>query len=170
MQKKLFVFILLTAALLSACGGLAWETFTSPDGSFTVDMPGTAVEEIQAIPTDVGSIDTYFYTVDNVTEAYIVSYSDFPEDIVALTDADTLLQGTKEGVVGTSTIISEKDVTVQGYPALELVLESPEDGFSFRVLLIVQNNRLFQVLMVVDIADVNNSDYDPFFDSFTLNE
>lgn len=170
MRKKTVVFIVFTILLVTACGTLTWVTFTSPDGSFTADMPGEPEEKIETVDTAVGSIDIYTYLVDLGGEAYTVNYSDFPADLVAGSDPYELLNGFKDGVAEDAVILSQEEVTYQGYPALEILLDSTSDEIGIRVLLVLKENRLFQVLVAAGIDDIQSEDHDPIFNTFTIND
>lgn len=55
---------------------------------------------LKKIATEVGNIEiTMFMYEKSATEVYIISYNDYPSDIIELSSIDDLLAGGKDGVV-----------------------------------------------------------------------
>lgn len=65
---------------------LQWREFSSPEGSFTVLMPGTPTKKTTSVGGEFLSIDGHLFTVslDNNSVTYGVFYADFPSEFTQL--------------------------------------------------------------------------------------
>ncbi len=154
----------------------AWKTFVSPEGGFSVSMPGTPVKAGELLTSDSGPLAHYSHTLKTSMAEYGVSYSDFPyainepEQIKSSFDSgrDALLADMK------LRLTSERDITIDGFPGRQIVAESETYAFHDRFLAV--NKRLYQVVIVVpkgkqkptELARFYDSTVDKFFGSFKL--
>ncbi|NJP04392.1 MAG: hypothetical protein HC837_01535 [Chloroflexaceae bacterium] len=135
-------------------------------------MPGTPEESSQNVDTDAGGmgLNTYQVALSNV--AYTVMYSDFPQDMIDLVDAAELLKGGQEGALGSldGTLISEREIDLNGHPGREIVAESQIEGIDavLKGRFYLVNNRLYQTLVIGQKDRVTDEDMNRFLDSFSV--
>ncbi len=77
------LFLLSTAFFIQN----TWQVYTSPDGRFQIQVPGSFTEKTDSVKTDVGDLvyHTFFLqTADSTAENlfYMVSYCDYPPSVV----------------------------------------------------------------------------------------
>ncbi len=170
---SLGLLFLLSIVLMTACKGgseTVVEKYVSADGKFSVAFPGEPTVTKDTVPTDAGNIElNNFLYEQSATMAYMVSYSDFPSELVSQSDPATLLSGSMEGQLGTlvgAVTDKNENIDMQGNP-----------GISFRahdasLYVVAKNflsgNRLYQVVLMRDGSYPAEEDEKAFFDSFEL--
>lgn len=179
-----FLPLFLIAAILVSCGGskssldalsqldslsktLESTKYTSPDGSFKINFPGTPTVASENVPTEVGNIEMKSFTYEkSVTEAYMVALSDYPSELVAASSPDSLLQGAKEGALSSqgATLESEEKITLDGNPGY--FFKAKKDSYHMCYKIFLKENRLFQILMLRDGSYPSQEDITGFIDSF----
>ncbi|MCL5275564.1 MAG: hypothetical protein M1434_12605 [Chloroflexi bacterium] len=175
MKTKTISLVLVCAFLLVACGGAApsWQDFSSDKGKFTVTMPATPKESSQSVDTAAGKIDLYLYTAQVGTSAYLVSFSDYPADMMSQADPAKVLDGAMNGAVTniSGTILSSQDITLSGNPGKDFSAEgkikNPGDG-SVRGRIYLVKNRLYQIIVVGMKDQIPTADADKYLQSFKL--
>lgn len=124
----------------------AWKEFSPPEGRFSVLMPGTPKYSEQEVVSGADKVIRHVYTVGSVNGKYLVMFADLspypktPASIREVLNAgrDALLAGGKD-----KTVISEKETTVAGHIARELLVDG---GAKFyRVQFFYAGGRLFQL-------------------------
>lgn len=111
----------------------AWQEYKASDDSYTVLMPGRPVESVQSQATPAGVIQMHLSIVEMGRDgAYMVGYADYPSSFTKLSSQD-LLDAGAQGAVARSgaTLVSRKNITLDGYPGVELELLPPAgQGFN----------------------------------------
>lgn len=148
-------------ALLLACLPGAAAAFSPTACQFTIDMP----EPVQEQVTKLGG---HIYIGQHGGDAYIASCSELSRH-VTVTDANVqdLLDRARDGATSDAKIVSEKRLTVQGYPARDLQTKT-NDGYFVRLRLIIARQQLYQVLFVTDPGKANAPEIEPYINSFHL--
>lgn len=145
--------------------------FASKDGKFTIKFKVAPKESQQDVPTEIGDVKMYmFMHEESVTKAYMVAYCDYPSELIKASDAKTLLNGSKEGVVGkfNATIVEEKSSKFQGNECMDFTASGPQYHTAYK--LILAGNRLYQVGILQDGSPVTADDIDMFIGSFKITE
>jgi hypothetical protein len=149
-----------------------WQTFRSPDGKFSVNLPGKPiVEEDEQIPVAGGNAATTHAvsTQPNDHVAYNCTYVEYPSLITQSPD-EVLTEASNGGLKNVQgTLISEKQITVDGHPARDVQARAGENS-TYDTRLILVGNRLY-MLMVVDTGKPrrDGKNIQKFFDSFKTN-
>ena len=78
MKTKLLVFAILVIALVG-CQQHMWKEFSSPEGQFSLLMPGIPVEGMDMINTPAGAVTGYTFSVEQEEFRYVVGYADYPK-------------------------------------------------------------------------------------------
>jgi hypothetical protein len=88
-----------------------------------------------------------------------------------MADPETLLEGGREGAAENlnGVVVSDKPITLGGYPGTEFVVEAPGD-LIYTARVYVVNDRLYQILFLAPKDQIDQFDVQAFFDSFTLLE
>ena len=189
-----FLFLIAVAAFLVSCGGgqsasdalskldsisnslndqlddmSTTDKYTSEDGRFKVNFPGTPKVESQDIPTEVGNIEMKSFTYEkSATEVYMIAYSDYPSELVKQSDPDAILTGAKEGALTNmgATMDSEEKITMDGNPGYQF--KAVKDSYYMVYKIFLKENRLYQILMMRDGSFPSQEAVDSYIGSFEL--
>jgi len=173
--KLLFALALLvTAAGSSALAADDWKDFSSPEGRFSVDFPGTPQQAKQPMQTKVGTLVARIAMLSSSNNLfYGVLYLDYPKATLEKYSADDLLEGSRESAVKRvkgGRLVGEEKISLAGNPGRQFIVEAPGDvRMTVRVYLV--NNRLYWLIASVKSSDKGSEkEADPthFFDSFKL--
>lgn len=170
------VFLVACAVLLLACGATTdWKDFSSDKGLFTISMPSTPKQSTQSVDTAAGKVDITMFTAQIGAAAYLVSYSDYPEEVMAQADPLKVLDGAMNGSVTnfSGTVIESKDISINDNPGKEFTangkVNNPGDG-SLRGRIYLVKNRLYQVIVIGLKDKMATADINKYLQSFKLNE
>lgn len=145
------------------------EKYRSDAGSFAIDFQGTPEVTTEEVPTEVGSIMVTMYMYEKSRkEVHIVGHSDYPAELVALSDPMEMLKGAQEGVTGNLEAVptDEKTSEFEGNKALEF--RASGSGFNLAYKLILVGNRLYQIGIMKETDEVTAEEVDAFIGSFEL--
>jgi hypothetical protein len=147
-----------------------WQTYTAPDKSFTVELPGKpSIETIQA-PIEGGGTKpmTLVSVKPTNSTVYTCSYAD--DEYMGNKSPDEVLDTARDGSLSKTqgTVISQKRVTVQGYPALEM--QARVRGHSLLdARIVVVGKRLYLIVAVATIEqDRDTSAIQRMFETFKV--
>lgn len=124
-----------------------WKLFSSSVGKFSILMPGTPIERRQP---QSGEVQSMSYSVEREGEAaYLVTYSDFPSELILRTDPNQLFDGGRDEALkrAKGTLISERSVNLNGFPGRDLKIEAPQ-GLIIHNRIYLVNQRMYQIIVV----------------------
>ncbi len=160
MRRLLPLAMVSLLVLPAGCGKIEFKDFTSPEGKFTILMPGTPEKKTQTIH----NMMLVMYGMNVKNGAYAAGYADIPPG------TPFSLPGAVQGIAGShgGKVLSEKDYTLEGKTGREFEIETttPKGFVSGRVIVI--NNRLYQILALGTNARLSNADVQKFLNSFKL--
>lgn len=182
-MKKILAFSVLATGLLIAmpsCGKKAEKTegetvvsdqpmYTSEEGNFKIIFPGEPTVTSETVPTDIGDIQMKMYMYEKSREeAYMVAYSDYPQEAVDAGDKKEMLQGSKEGVVGniSASVEEEKEIEIDGNPGVYFKAKGPVFTTVYKLYLV--KNRLYQVGILKAAVYPSDAEIKAFLNSFEL--
>jgi hypothetical protein len=148
-----------------------WKDFSSPDGRFTVEFPGTPKQVKDPRQTKFGKVEAQLVILSVSNKVfYGVEYLDYPASVLRAHGADELLDDASDsavkGVKG-ARIESKETINVNGNPGRQLVLSAPGNlQLTMRMYLV--KNRLYQVIASVGQGEEKTADPKRFLDSFKL--
>lgn len=147
-----------------------WKTLTSKAGRFTMMMPGEAKEQTQDVPTPVGKITMTMYILEVGGTAYFATFNDYPAELIQKSEAETLLNGARDGAVGNvkGKLTSEKKITIDTHPGRDISFEALGGQFVARSRIYLVKERLYQVMVLAPKDNGLPKDIDKFLDSFKL--
>jgi hypothetical protein len=153
----------------------AWQEYASPDGSFTILMPNHPMETVQSQSTPAGEIQMHISGVNmGQNGAYLIAYADYPGNFSKLPSQE-LLDAGAQGAVSRSgaTLVSKKNITLDGYPGVELELLPPAgeglDGGHARARIYWAAPRLYIMFTGVSKSE-SQTTMAKFLDSFKLSK
>jgi hypothetical protein len=152
-----------------------WISFTPDDKRFTVQLPTKPELESQVTPTAGGAMKFDVYSASGPFGVlYQVGFADFPKHLVAQNQPGQMLTNAQQGAVSklAGTVVTERQLRVQGYPAREFSMRVTNQGLSLgywgRLLLV--GARLYQLQVLGLKAQAEPSKRERFFDSFKVNQ
>ena len=160
-MKLLFSFVLVLSVALTTAAQTdpqGWVTFAPEGGKFSILFPTQPVEAISK--KTAYTLHSFTITANRAT--YVAAYSDYEE--IKLKPAEFLVANRDRFNKGLqATMISSKEITVDGNTGLEFVSENPAANIKSQLFLI--ENRLFQIATVV-LRDTDQKEWvDKFFAS-----
>jgi peroxiredoxin len=178
-MKKITSGLAFIVFALSACVGNIDaapkpQEFRSEAGGFYVYTPASMTEEVQSVDVpNAGTIATHMFSGDRNNISYFVAYADFPEDLIAQSDPEKMLDGSVNGAVGNvnGVLVGQSKISLSGNPGREILanakLPNGQDATLKAHIYLVQN-RLYQVLILSLKGQVSNDVMMQYLDSFTL--
>ncbi|HZS47827.1 MAG TPA: hypothetical protein VFC63_22345 [Blastocatellia bacterium] len=150
-----------------------WVKFASSAGRFNSLFPLQPTERSSDIDTVRGKVSLHSITSERQDAAFLVAYADYPFEAKDA-EIDGVLDGVRNVLIKNRRLVSEKNITMKGYPGIEFKAKagSPTGaGMIGRIYLV--KKRLYQVL--IQYADTQRSaefdkDVTKFLDSFDFNE
>jgi hypothetical protein len=154
-------------AISQANSGPVMAPFSSKDGAFSVKIPGVPKEESQTVDTAAGPTILHLFTVEaNAGKfAYMIEYSDLPNTPA---DPAKALDGAINGQVQSfkGTIVSDAKVNLNGWPGRIVGIKS--DAVVCLSSAYLAQNRLYQVLFVMEAGETLPANATEFLDSFQI--
>jgi hypothetical protein len=139
-----------------------WERFEAPDGKFTVNLPGKPVVRDELTTSLTGGSFTSHSVNAKASEhaAYGCSWWENPDLIGRSADQ-------RLGSLRDKATVSEKHMTIQGYPAMEVQAGGDEKP-AFDNRIVVVGPRIYSLVVVDTSGKHDRKNVKKFFDSFTL--
>jgi len=135
-------------------------------------MPGTPTKVTHRMDTQVGPIDIWVFTLDQNKFTYIISYSDYPEQILQVKNQDNILDGARDGAVAhvQGKLLGQRQISLGQYPGRELTIEVPDGRHLVLMRMYLVKKRLHQVGVATPKANASSPNVTKFFESFKLIE
>lgn len=148
--------------------------FISKEGRFSINFPSTPKINSHTTSSEIGEIilNQFIYTKDN-TQAWVVSYSDYPEKMIQLGNSEQLLKGIKYRILEDlhAKTLSEEQVKLEEkYNGLSFVAYAEKKTLDILYKIYLVNNRVYQVSMYSSIGAFTPQDSTNFIGSFKLIE
>ncbi|KOP26383.1 hypothetical protein AMR41_10470 [Hapalosiphon sp. MRB220] len=129
-----------------------WKLFTSPDGSFTVLMPGMPKFSTQTQKTYMGEINLQVFVgqLANQEVAYVVAYNDFPHSYGKMTNPQLILNNAQTLAIKAtqSNLVEQRSISSSnGHPGKEIEYVN-SGGKITKTRMYVADGRLYQVMAI----------------------
>lgn len=142
--------------------------FTSTQGGFSLELPGTPQQAAKPLTLQGGGASTlhqFWVDLDNDNITYMVIYNDYPADYASASPQE-LLQTMRDGVVREKTLTSDVPMELFGVPGRAFTALD-KDGWQYAVHQFLDGTRLYQLIVV------NNKDHpaartEQFMNSFRI--
>ncbi|MGF1603125.1 MAG: hypothetical protein ACFCU8_14095 [Thermosynechococcaceae cyanobacterium] len=155
-------------------GGLSWQDFSSVPGRYTVSIPGKPKEQTRKVPIPNGTqLDLNLANVEVSDAAYLVSYLDYPADLLGKVEPQKLLTQSLQGAVKNSIqgeITKQEETTINGVPCRRFAAKGKVKAkdASAEGIFCLQDSRLYQVLAIGETKDVFPETAEEFLSSFKI--
>ncbi len=156
-MRKLYTRMAVVVAVLAcavAAAGQQMQPYTLTDGRFTVNFPQAEVKSSnQSIDLKGGGTTTlyqFWVELANGNVSYMVMYNDYSADY-ANGDPQTILVATRDGAVGTKTLLSDTVISLNGIPGREFTAK--DDTWNYTVRQYLSGKRLYQLIVVSNPAN-----------------
>jgi hypothetical protein len=164
---------LLVALTVSGCSGPTFKDYPSPEGGYTIQLPGP--------PKEMRSGKLVVRTFDHRHGTYAVVYHDIPAPVEEQSkeskdskekskEIEDRLVGAQNGAVNKlgGTLIQDKKIQLgERHPGRVFLADLPDKRQLHERLYLV-GGRLYQVLVLGEKAWVETREADQFLDSFAL--
>jgi hypothetical protein len=177
-MKKILLASLVVVSLSTLAFGLQqgapWQKFNSPEGKFNVLMPSEPTLEVRDVDSAVGMLKLYLYSTSTSSGYFLASYGDYPTAPKDANEAESVLDGVRDGIVSgsKSELVSEKKISLYGYPGREIITKKTNEGevviFHWKICLV--GRRLYQLTVGTTQKDSEIPDVMKFLSSFDLNK
>jgi hypothetical protein len=148
----------------------SWQTYTSPDGAFSIELPGKPAIETSQAPSDGGEKITFHFVNATPTgkRAYSCVYAEL--DNTAQKSPDQLLESARDGSLRKvqGTLLKQNQLTFQGYPGLQFQARVRGDALMDSRMVLV-GKRLYMIMAVAAGQDNEPKTVQRMFDSLKFN-
>ncbi len=168
MVLMLCVGVLMALVVPLATFAQSWIQYRPAGGGYQIEMPDTPTVQTEDLKiADGRTVPQIRAIIDKRRTAYIMSYLDYPDDIVQGASPETLLKRMRDGMTQMARVRRDVAITISGVPGRELI-GIDKNGIQFVMRAALSGNRLFQ--MVVAGADGIEAQPDTmrFLESFSL--
>jgi TonB family protein len=144
-----------------------WQQFVSPDGSFSIHMPGQPSAQTGEVETISGKVKNHSFMFSSGGLVYGISYGEFPL-MHDSKNARATLDGARElglARIGAK-LRSEREITFEGFPGRELQAEVAGGLFTARNYLI--GHRLYSIMVFLQHPATGVENVARYFESFKL--
>lgn len=164
---QITVVLLLVVGVASA-DAPPMQSFTSTEGRFTVQFPGTPKQQTEPLSLGGGGSSTlyqYWVEMDDSNISYMVMYNDYPADYATGSPQD-VLAATRDGATKDKTVTSDVEISLSGVPGRAFTCKDKD--WSYVVHQFLKGKRLYQ-LIVVSNPDHPATMTEQFLNSFRIN-
>lgn len=151
-----------------------WRTFTSPDGRFTVLMPGKHKQKTQIQKTYMGKIKLEIFLAQPPQQeaAYIVTYNEFPDSYVQMNSPQKIMDEAQymELTTTQSRLLNQRNIRSSNFhPGREIEYVNAI-GKVTKTRMFIAHDRLYKVMAIVSKKqhDSLNKTVTGFLNSFQL--
>jgi hypothetical protein len=174
-QIALIAFVAVVLTLVANRGLFVrdrWRTYSPPDRTFSMDFPGTPRTMTKEVPIEggAGTIAANMVILDSASSAvYMCTYSE--HENIGKKSPDRALESARDGSLKQvhGTVIEQKRITVEGYPALEL-RANVSGNMMLDSRIVVAGNRLYMLMVITPEGEPVPEKAQRMFGSFHLNK
>ncbi len=147
-----------------------WKTYTPPDGTFSIELPGKPTVEATPVPLEGGGTATINIVTVRPTShtSYGCTYVD--RQAGDRRSPELVLEATRDGSLSKiqGTVLSQKQITFQGFPAMDVQATARGDSL-FDERLVVTVGRVYALIAVATVkGDREPKTVHRVYDSFRI--
>jgi hypothetical protein len=145
----------------------ALQSFSSPQGRFSILFPGTPIQDTQTVNLKNGGTTILYQAsveLESGNVAYMVIYNDYP-GTYGTGDPQTVLAGTRDGAVSGKTLLTDAPISLNGVPGRAFTAK--DDTWNYTVRQYLKGQRLYQLIIVYNNAHPATVT-DQFVNSFAI--
>jgi hypothetical protein len=142
-----------------------WVTFNSETGRFTVLMPEIPTDRTETVQSDHGPYTTHLFVVREKS-VFLIGWVDYDPNFAfnATSELDANRDNFIKGVK--ATLINSRNLTLDGYQAIEFTAETADTIFKSRVYMV--GRRPYQIVAGTAKGLDDSRNVVKFFDSFKV--
>ena len=166
---------ILFAALVCSFAAFAgdWKPFDTAE--FTASFHGEVKTSSRTDDTQIGQVKSSVYSFENDHEAFTLSITDYPPELVSKSLPTKMLEGARDGAVANVGGTLDKDIGIfidsglpkKKWPGREFTLHTGQ-GLMMNSRVYLVANKLFTLLMVRDGTVKDDADFVKFAESLKL--
>jgi hypothetical protein len=149
---------------------IRWETVS--EKGFSVLMPGKPVKGEESTTSSAGPITAHTFKVDVEREEYSLTYTDYPHTPrMDSIEPAKIFDFSRDKVLAMRTtrkVLTEKEISLNGYPGRELIYEDPTEPSINIVRLYWAKPRLYLVVFARLKTESLSGNAQKFLDSFKI--
>jgi hypothetical protein len=169
-MRRVLVVMTVVVCLPAALARPDGETYAPKDAGYSVKFPGKPMELTQKPKTPAGDIEVKMAVyATSKGEAFVTAYNEVPGGKVPDDKVKEFLEGVVNGVKGDGKLLTINDTQfAEGkLPAKSFLIEKSKQQYVKGVVL-VNDGRVHQVLVIGPRAFVDGKEAKAFMDSFKL--
>lgn len=156
-QVALIVFTVIVATAVAHYDELLphrWQTYTAPDGTFSIELPGKPTVETIQVPADDGGTMPIAMISARPTAHTYYGFNYFEKESIGRKSPDEALVSARDGSLRKiqGTVLTEKRLEIEGHPALDTQASARGDSL-YDSRLIIAGNRLYMISAVATVKD-----------------
>jgi hypothetical protein len=164
------------APVTDAIGQQQWSEYRPAGAGYRIEMPGTPKVHTTESPHYSGVLlKARWAEVQLPAGIYAVLHTDLPQETIAKNDSDSILDGARDGAVSfvnvrgnKATLRSERRLTINGFPARQLVMDVPGIKAAGVMRIVLVGNRQIMTFFVGHSGSETSPDVTRFIDSFVV--
>ena len=159
----------IAAIVIMCCASLAIaedKKYVSKEGKFTVDF-GSG--EPMTLKQKAGDLELNITSATKGTGSYMVLYSDLPEGTIKSKKPKEIFDVSEKGLKFKVTGSKDTEFGKDKLPAREITASTADkDPIQLRIIMMLADKRLYQVMVAGPKEVVEGKDADAFFKSFEI--
>lgn len=149
----------------------AWRTFESPNGDFSVEVPGQLADKSKTVEGTAGRVDRFRYTMVADSISYSAERSDFAAGVLASQPLDKFFEGFRDSRLASmkGRLLDESRITLGAASGIELKFEVQQGEVHVVSRSYVVGDSLYTLVVVTSPSLVSSPPVERFFRSFRFN-
>jgi hypothetical protein len=172
MRKKIIGIVsMVSIVFLVGCSLFAWRTFTSPEGKFSISMPGQPTVTSIIIDTAFGPTYLNAYMLDSKDGFYYAaSFMDHYPQLFEVKSVERILDDSRDGAVANvqGKLLGESAISIKKHPGREIVFESADGKSIVKARLYIVGERFYQIMATTSKEKQSSYNLTRFLKSFRL--
>lgn len=177
-RNNILSLVTLGALFLTGCGTPKWETFQSPQGQFSISMPGKPNQEEKPVDLPGGSsVPLKIASLESSGVAYFTGYVDYPQGLVSnpALNVQDILAGSIKGAASSEFgggQLTQTETTVNNVPCRSFKTSGKLEQKDARMegVFCLKGDRLFEVLVIGEDKESFTEAAQKFISSFEIKE
>lgn len=163
-------------SLFGSKGKLNWQTYTSDDGGYRVEVPDSVHADTVPAYNQEGSTEPIHMQIAHIegNVAYAIAWADNPPITrISRTSPESTLDMARDGALDRThtKLITETKLAVQGFPARDFQASTQPGSAFLYSRLIYAGQRLYMLSVIFPSADtLHEQDTVRFFNSFKISQ
>ncbi len=164
------VFSSVIVVAASAADNPDFKPFASKEGKFAVSMPGKPETSSSMVKTPTAEMELHSIRGSRGKELYLVTYNDFPAEIMKAGDPEKLLDSARDGGVETThgKVTKETKIAKTDKTPASRDLEIEIQGTTAYYRMILVGSRLYVIMAYPDGSKGSPERAKQFLDSFKV--